>query len=120
MTVRQNENPIVEKSYAFALRIIKVCQALAEEKKEWVLSKQLLKSGTSIGANVREAVQGQSKADFISKMSISLKEAHETEYWICLLRDSNFLLQQESNSLLKDVHELIAIITAIVKTSRTK
>ncbi len=119
MQKKSKENPIVAKSYIFALRVIKAHKVLFEERKERVLSMQFLRSGTSIGANIREAVQAQSKKDFISKMSISLKEAHETDYWTQLLRDSDYFRMNESESLLKDLSELIAILTSILKTSRS-
>ena len=92
----KSDNVIVEKSKAFALRIIKLYTYLTEKKKEYVISKQLLRSGTSIGANVKEAIRGQSKADFYAKLSISLKEASETEYWLELLSESGFLKNHEN------------------------
>lgn len=111
-------NPLRDKSYAFALRIINVYKHLTAEKKEYVLSKQLLRSGTSIGANIAEANQAQSRPDFISKLSISLKESVETEYWISLLRDSRYLTENESDSLLLDCRELIKILTSAIRTSK--
>ena len=87
----KENNVVVEKSKKFAIRIIKLYQYLCENKKEFILSKQLLRSGTSIGANVKEAVRGQSKADFISKLNISLKETSETEYWLELLYETNYI-----------------------------
>src|SRR5437868_9624112 len=91
-----------EKSYQFALRIIKLYQFMAEERKEFVLSKQILRSGTSIGANIEESGHAQSKTDFIHKLSIAQKEAAETNYWIRLLRDSNFLTAKQAESVLAD------------------
>ena len=98
----KTDNVIVNKSKAFAIRIIRLYQYLCGEKREFVLSKQLLRSGTSIGANVKEAVRGQSKADFISKMSIALKEASETEYWLELLYETDFLDRTQFDSIYAD------------------
>ena len=110
-------NPLLEKSFAFSLKIIAVAQLL-QRKREYVLSKQLLKSGTSIGANIEEAQQAQSKNDFISKMSIALKEGYETRYWLRLLCDSKILTLEETKGLLSDVDELIRMLVAVIKTSR--
>lgn len=107
-----------EKSYCFALRVVKLYQYLANEKKEFVLSKQVLRSGTSIGANVEEANQAQSKTDFIHKLSISQKESAETHYWIRLLRDSDYLPEKLAASLLKDCEEIQKLITASIKTAK--
>ena len=112
-----NENIIALKSKSFALRCIKAYKYLNDEKGEYVLSKQLLRSGTSIGANVKEALRGQSKPDFAAKMNIALKEASETEYWIELLVESGILSVKASESLLDDCIELIKILTSIVKTA---
>lgn len=112
----KKSNLILDKSFDFALRIIKLYRYLVEEKKEYVLSKQVLRSGTSIGANIHEAVEAQSKADFIHKMSISLKEARETEYWLKLLIASNYI--DNSGNILEDIKELIKILTSIIKTSK--
>ena len=106
------------KSYLFAVRIVKLPQYLQGEKREFVLSKQVLRSGTAIGALIREAEFGQSKADFSSKMSISLKEANETEYWLSLLKDTEFICEKEYMSLQGDCSELIAMLVSTVKTSR--
>ena len=114
-------NSIVkEKSYAFAIRIVKVYQYLTIRKKEFVISKQVVRSGTSIGANVHEALQGQSKKDFTAKMSIALKEASETEYWLNLLRDTGYLSEHEHKSIVNDCMEIGRMLTSIVKTSREK
>jgi four helix bundle protein len=110
------ENIILDKSFAFALQVIELYKYLSTEKKEYVLSKQLLRSGTSIGANVNEAVEGQSRADFIHKMSIALKEARETMYWIKLLSASGYLLV--SPLIIHDINEIISIVTSIIKTSK--
>jgi len=114
----KNENVIVEKSYEFAKRIVKLYIFLAREKNEFILSKQVLRSGTSIGANIEEAQAGQSKKDFIAKISISFKEARETRYWLRLLKDTGILEGELANSLLKDCEEVIYIISAILKSSR--
>jgi four helix bundle protein len=112
------ENVIKTKSYAFALRIVFLYKFLCEEKKEFVLSKQLLRSGTSVGANIEEADAGQSKRDFIAKMQISLKEAKESHYWIRLLRDSKFIDENMANSFIVDCNEIISILTAILKSAK--
>ena len=110
------ENLISDKSKQFALRIIKLYRYLCEEKKEYTLSKQLLRSGTSIGANIREALQGQSKADFYAKLSISLKEASESEYWLELLHESGYIDDRSFESIYSDCKELLKLLTAILKT----
>lgn len=112
------EDVIREKSYKFALRIVKLSRYLVDEKKEFVLSRQVLRSGTSIGANVEESKQGQSKSDFIHKMSIANKEAFETNYWLRLLRDGDLINTKLAESLLNDCEELQKILVASIKTSR--
>ena len=112
-----NNNPIVEKSLDFAIRIVKLSRYLRTKKKEYVLSKQILKSGTSIGANIAEAQRGQTKADFVAKMSISLKEANETMYWLILLYRTDILTTTEYESLYKDLDEILSLLTAICKTA---
>lgn len=112
------ENPVQIKSYDFALRTIKLYRFLSEKKKEFILSKQVLRSGTSIGANVEEAIGGLSKKDFISKMSIAYKEARESHYWIRLLRDSEFISVKQAISLLGNLDELLKIIGTIIKSSK--
>jgi four helix bundle protein len=114
----KSENVVQNKSYDFALRIVKVYRYLSQEKKEFVLSKQLLRSGTSVGANIEEAIGGQSKADFFAKMTIAYKEARESKYWIRLLKDSDYLTIEQSDDLLKDVEELLKIIGSIQKSIR--
>jgi len=109
-------NLLKDKSYLFALRIIKLYKYLKSEKKEYVISKQALRSGTAIGALIHEAEFGQSKADFISKMSIALKEANETTYWLSLLKDSEYLDEKHYNSIYKDAKELVALLVASLKT----
>lgn len=103
----KSDNIVQIKSYAFAVRIIKVFKYLSESKKEFVLSKQLLRCGTSIGANIEEAIGGQSEKDFFAKLTISFKEARETHYWIRLLKDTNYLTKEQSESLLTDITELL-------------
>lgn len=114
------DNLILDKSFNFAVRIVKLYKYLCGEKKEYVLSKQLLRCGTSIGANINEAQAGQSKADFIAKMSIASKEARETKYWIDLLIKTEYLDINENHveSLLKDTEEIIKLLTSIVKSSQ--
>jgi four helix bundle protein len=114
----KSENVVQTKSYDFALKIIRIYKYLSQEKKEFVLSKQLLRSGTSIGANVEESIGGQSKADFFAKITIAYKETRETSYWIRLLKDSDYLTLEQSDDLLKDVEELLKIIGSIQKTLR--
>lgn len=116
--MENKENVLKEKSYSFALRIVNLYRHMIAENKEYVLSKQVLRSGTSIGANVAEANQAQSRPDFISKLSIALKETVETEYWLNLLRDSKYLTELQSESLLKDCSELKAILIASIKSSK--
>lgn len=116
----KENNVIVDKSKTFAVRIIKLYKYLCENKKEYVLSKQLLRSGTSIGANVKEAIRGQSKADFVAKMSIALKEASETEYWLELLYETDFIDQKQFNSIYADNNELLKLLTSIVKSSKER
>ena len=112
------ESIVREKSKKFAVRIVRSYQYLSEEKREYIMSKQLMRSGTSIGANIHEALQGQSKADFTAKMSIALKEVSETEYWLELLRETDYLNEEEYQSIQKDCGEVAKLLTSIVKTSR--
>ena len=114
----KKDNIIQIKSYDFAVRIVKQYKHLSQEKKEFVLSKQLLRSGTSIGANVEEAIGGQSRKDFFAKLTIADKEARESHYWIRLLKDTDFLSEKETESLLKDIEEILKIIGSIQKTIR--
>jgi four helix bundle protein len=113
------KNVLKDKSYAFAIRVVNLYKYLVSNKKEMVLSKQLLRSGTSIGALVREAEFGQSKADFAAKMSIALKEANETDYWLSLLKDTGYINDEQFNSLKSDIEELIKMLVSTVKTSKT-
>ncbi|RSC94919.1 four helix bundle protein [Tenacibaculum singaporense] len=110
------ESIVQGKSFQFSLKIISLYKKLQQEK-EFIISKQLLRSGTSIGANIEEALASQSKRDFISKMSISSKEARETKYWLRLLKESD-LTNIDVTDILSDIHELIRLLTAIVKTSQ--
>ena len=111
-------NVIEEKSFHFAVRIVKLCKLLRENPKEFILSKQLLRSGTSIGANVVEAQLAQSRADFVSKLSIALKEAVETKYWLRLLRETDYLTKAEYSSIASDCGELERLLTSIIRTIR--
>ena len=111
---------IKDKSYLFAIRIVNLNKFLIEEKQEYILSKQILRSGTSIGALVREGEQAESKADFIHKLAISLKEANETDYWLNILRDTNYIDKKMFDSVDKDCLELVAILTSIIKTTKAK
>ena len=110
-------NAIVDKSFRFAVRIVKLCKYIRENRKEYILSKQLMRSGTSIGANVAEAQRGQSKADFTAKMCIALKEANETQYWLRLLFHTDYLSQEEFQSIHADLEEVLGLLTAICKTA---
>ena len=112
-------NPIAQMTKAFALRILKLCNYLGDEKKEYILSKQILRSGTSIGANIREGIYAQSKADFINKLSIALKESSETEYWLELLHESGYLSDTEYESIYDDNSKISATLINIIKKSKT-
>jgi four helix bundle protein len=112
------DNIIKSKSFDFALRIVKLFQHLSETKREFVLSKQLLRSGTAIGALVRESEHAESKADFIHKLSIALKEANESDYWIDLLHRSSYLSESEYQSLFSDLDVIIRLLVSIIKTSK--
>ena len=114
----KKESILRDKSYAFALRMVKLYKYLCADKQEYFLSKQILRSGTSIGALIREAEYGQSKADFISKLSISLKEANETDYWLYLLKDSGYLDEKLFNSLHLEADELIKLLVSSIKTAK--
>ncbi len=113
-------NTLIDKSIAFAARIVKLHTYLNKEKKEHIISKQIMRSGTSIGANINEANYGQSKADFISKLHIALKETAETEYWIRLLALSDYIDQAMSNSLLQDCLDIKRILIASITTAKEK
>ncbi|MCF7920788.1 MAG: four helix bundle protein [Candidatus Cloacimonetes bacterium] len=111
-------NEIVEQSLEFAVRIVKLYQYLCSEKREFILSKQILRSGTSIGAMVREAEQGESTADFIHKLSIAMKEAKETEYWLILLKRTGYLTEKQFSSIYDDGVALVKLLTAIIKSMK--
>ena len=112
------DNVILDKSMKFAIRIVKLCRYLQENKHEYIMSKQLIRCGTSVGANVHEAIYGQSRRDFLSKMYVSFKEATETEYWIMLLANTNYLSELQSKSILDDCVEIKKILTSIIKTTK--
>ena len=112
------ENVIEIKSFQFAVRIVKLYKHLRDMKKEYTLSKQLLRSGTSVGANVAEAQQAQSRPDFVSKLNIALKEAVETNYWLRLLQATDYLTKAEFDSIYADCRELEKLLTAIVKSTK--
>ncbi len=114
------ENIIENKSFKFAVRIVNLYKYLTADKKEFILSKQLLRSGTSIGANVAEGQKAQSKPDFYTKMSIALKEANETFYWLRLLKETDFLTVKEFEDMSADADEIISILTTICKNTKIK
>ena len=113
------DNLIKNKSFAFSLRVIKLYKYVVETKKEYVLSKQILRSGTAIGALIHESEHAESKADFIHKLSISLKEANETDYWLELLFQSDYISQIEYESIKRDIQELLKLLVSIIKTSKS-
>lgn len=114
----KDNNVILDKSMKFAVRIVKMYQYLCYEKREYVLSKQLVRSGTSIGANIHEAINGQSRKDFLSKMYVAFKEATETEYWINLLTRTDYITEKECRSILIDCIEVKKILNSIIKTTK--
>ena len=114
-----NTGIITEKTYHFALRIVKAYRYLKEEQNEYVLSKQMLRSGTSIGANCKETIYAQSTLDFINKLSIALKEASETEYWLDLLHDSQYIDNKSFKSIHNENIEIIKLLTSIIKTTKS-
>jgi len=113
-----NDGIVAQKSYDFAIRVVKLYKYLSKEHNEYVLSKQILRSGTAIGALIREAKFAQSKADFISKMSIALKEANETHYWIDLLHDTEYINNNMYLNIEKDINEIVSLLVSIVKSSK--
>ena len=113
------ENTIKEKSFRFAVRVVKLCNFLRDARNEYVITKQLLRCGTSIGANTAESRFAQSRPDFVSKLSIALKEAAETDYWLRLLYETGYLTQAQFTSLIHDCEELQKILASIVKSSKT-
>lgn len=114
----KGENVIAEKSKSFAIQIVKFYKFLCEEKKEFVISKQLLRSGTSIGANVRESKNAQSKPDFISKLSVALKEADETCFWLEIMLGGDIITQKEFDKIYADCEELVRILVSIIKSNK--
>jgi len=114
----KGNNVLVDESFKFAVRIVKLYKYLSENKKEFILSKQVLRSGTSIGANINEAQEAQSKNDFISKLSISLKEARETKYWIGLLKETGYLTKNKADNILNDLVEIIKLLVSFLKTTK--
>lgn len=115
----KRDNVVQSKSYDFAVRVVRLCQYLSSAKKEYVLTRQLLRCGTSVGANVEEALGGQSRADFIAKLSISYKEAREARYWLRLLKDTGYLSQADFDGAHSDAEELCRIIASILKTTKS-
>lgn len=116
----KSDNVIQQKSFAFAIRVVNLYKYLTTEKKEFVLSKQLLRSGTSIGANIEESIGGQSEKDFLSKISISYKEARESMYWLKLLQATDYLREEQANSLLNDAEEICKILGKIQLTLKNR
>jgi four helix bundle protein len=114
----EKQNPLKDKSFQFALKIVKLYTFLSEQRREYVMSKQLLRSGTSIGANIREAQNAQSKADFIHKLSISQKECDETLYWLELLHQSGFLEEKEFTAIHKEANELLKMLRSSILTTK--
>ena len=112
------DGTVKQKSFSFAVRIVKLTRFLRDSKKEQVLSKQLLRCGTSIGANIAEAQQAQSRPDFISKLNIALKEAAETDYWLCLLHETDYLSNKEFTSIISDCREIEKMLVSIVKSAK--
>ena len=113
-----HDNIVADKSVDFAIRITNCYKYLVREKREDIMSKQLFRSGTSIGANIHEGIQGQSRADFVSKLNIALKEASETSYWLVVLHKANFLEEKLFNSLKEDIDEIIRLLIASIKTTK--
>lgn len=114
----ERKNVVLEKSFDFAVRVVNLYKFLSGEKREYVMSKQVLRSGTAVGALVREAQQAESNADFIHKLSIALKEANETEYWLLLLTKTEYISTQQSTSIISDCQELLKLLTSIIKTTK--
>ena len=116
----RKENIILEKSFDFAVRIVKLNKYLVSDKKEYILSKQIIRSGTSIGALVREAQHAESNADFVHKLSIALKEANETDYWLLLLNKTEYIEDKIYKSLYDDIQELLKLLVSIIKSSKNR
>ena len=119
ITIFMKENIVKDKSYAFALKIIQIFKVLNKEQKEFILSKQLIRSGTAIGELIMESEHAQLKADFVNKLNIALKEANETVYWLRLLVDSGYLSNESAELLIEDCKELIRLLASIVKTIKS-
>ena len=117
---RNSGNAIADKSMDFAVRVVNLYRQLVSDRNEYVMSRQLLRSGTSIGANVREAMSAQTKADFVAKMSIALKECNETGYWLELMTRTSFMTDEQYRSLDSDRREIFALLTSIIKSARCK
>ena len=115
----EKENVILTKTYDFAVRVVRLYQYLCKEKKEFELSKQILRSGTSIGSNAEESVGGLSKKDFLAKLGISYRETHETRFWLRLLRDTDYISKEQAKSMIDDAEEILRIITAIQKSAKS-
>lgn len=113
------KNILKDKSYSFAIEVVRLSQYLVNDKKEYVISKQILRSGTPVGALIREAEFGQSRKDFISKMSISLKEANETDYWISILKDTGYIDEDKYNQLKLEISNIIRMLISSVKTAKS-
>ncbi|MCL2176762.1 MAG: four helix bundle protein [Firmicutes bacterium] len=113
------DNVVKDKSFKFAIRVVNLYKYLSEDKREFILSKQLLKSATSVGANVAEAQHATSKKDFANKMAIASKEANETKYWLELLRETDYLTDEQFDSIYKDCIEIVKLLVSIVKNSNT-
>lgn len=114
------ENVVLDKSFDFAVRIVELSKYLMQEKREFVLSKQILRSGTAIGARVRESQHAESNADFVHKLSIALKEANETDYWLLLLYKTSYLTENQYASLTADMEALLKLLVSIIKSSKQK
>lgn len=116
----KKENVVKTKSFLFSIRIVNLYKFLTQEKKEFIISKQLLRSGTSIGALVRESEHAESTADFVHKLSVALKEANESEYWIDLLKETDYLSESEYLSIQENIKELLKLLISIIKTTKLK
>jgi len=116
----KNSNPLKDKSYTFAIQIVRLSQYLVSERREYVLSKQLLRSGTAVGALIREGEFAASKADFVNKFTVSLKEANETEFWLMLLKDTDYLDVDQFNVLHSQCKELISMLVSSIKTTKSR
>jgi four helix bundle protein len=114
----KDENIIVAKTYAFAVRCVNLYKFLCEERHDYVIGKQIMRSGTSVGANVKEAIRGVSKADFTAKMSIALKEASESEFWLEILRDTEYINATQAESMMADCQEVLKLLMSIIKSSK--